>query len=335
MKSVPRAAAKLAVFAIAMVIFYFGIAQAIQRPVAGETTSYTARFTDANGLKTGDDVRMFGVQVGKVEWIELDNSIAEIGFTLQRDRVLYLDTRLAIRYQSLTGQRYVDVQQPDSAADPLPAEASIGTDKTIPSFDITTLFNGLQPVLAEFSPSALNQFAENMLAVIEGNDAGLGPALDSIETLSSYVSDRQAVLSALVSNLRQISDQIGSRSTQLITLISGIADIFTALQEKIDGVVDFAITAPPVLRPLDSLLSTLGLTTDVNNDFDDLVNAAFPDPDEALDVLGRLPGLLQGLNALVPATGTGVDLTCSNGESSPPAPLQVLLGGQRISICAR
>ncbi|MBJ8342128.1 MCE family protein [Antrihabitans sp. YC3-6] len=333
MKSLFAVTWKLTLFVAVIAVLLTFIIAAIKRPVAGDTHSYTAVFTDANGLKTGDDVRMYGVQVGKVQTIRLDDNQASVGLTVQDDRSVYDTSTLAIRYQNLTGQRYVDIQQPQQPGTEIGAGTTIGTDATIASFDITALFNGLEPVLAEFSPGALNQFAESLLAVIDGNGSGIGPALDAIETLSKYVSDRQSVISAFVANLKQISEQIGGRSPQLITLINGITQVFITLQENFDGVVDFAMTAPPVLTPLNSLLATVGLTPDTNPDLDNIVGLLFPDPDHAVEVLGRIPSLLQSLNALVPDTGPGVNLACSNGNATAPGPLQVLIAGQRISLC--
>ncbi|MEV6558193.1 MlaD family protein [Nocardia sp. NPDC051756] len=333
MKSVLAVIWRLSLFTVVMALLLAFVVQAIKRPVSGDTDSYTTFFTDANGLKTGDDVRMNGVQVGKVATINLEKNLARVGVTVQRRHDLYDTSTLAIRYQNLTGQRYVDIQQPPRPGLPLTPGATIGTDHTMPSFDITALFNGLQPVLADFSPSALNQFAESMLAVIEGNGTGIGPALDAVQKLSDYVTDRQTVISTLIANLDHISQQLGGRSPHLVTLIDGLTTVFTTLQAKFDGVVDFALTAPPVLAPINSLLTTLGLTPKTNPDLDNIIHLMFPDPDEAIEVLGRLPGLLQSLNALIPETGPGVSLTCTHGTATPPAPLQVLLHGQRISIC--
>ncbi|NMN97571.1 MlaD family protein [Antrihabitans stalactiti] len=335
MKSVVQVAWKLMLFTVVIAVLLVFVVQAVKRPVSGDTHDYSAVFTDANGLKSGDDVRMYGVQVGKVQSIALDANQAVVRFTLQRGRAIYDSSKLAIRYQNLTGQRYVDIQQPAVLSTEISAGTTIGTSQTIASFDITALFNGLEPVLAEFSPGALNQFAETMLAVIEGNGAGIGPALESIEKLSNYVTDRQAVISVLVSNLRAISDKIGGKSAQLVSLITKLSTLIATLHDKIGSIIEFALIAPPILGPINNLLATLGLTTETNPDFDTDIKLLFPDPQHAVEVLGRLPALLQTLNALIPDTGPGVNLACTNGNVSAPGPLQMLIGGQRISICKR
>ncbi|WP_431965498.1 MCE family protein [Nocardia sp. bgisy134] len=327
---------RLGLFAAAMVVLLAVVVQAITRPVDGETGSYTAEFTDVSGLKTGDDVRMFGVSVGKVAEIERAGNNARVTFTVQRDRPVYDASVIAIRYQSLTGQRYVDVRQPDRPGTPLPPGAAFGVSSTVPSFDITQLFNGLQPVIAEFSPGALNQFTESVLAVIEGNGSGIGPALDAIEKLSRYTSDRQAVIATIVANLHAISTQVGGRSPHLATLLEGIADVFSAFRVKLDGLLDFAAVAPSAMGPLNSLMETLGFTEASNPDLMTDLRLLFPDPQAALDALGRLPGLLQALSAaLPPAPGAAgpVPMSCSKGSVALPQVLSVLVAGQRIAIC--
>ncbi|UGT38835.1 MCE family protein [Nocardia yamanashiensis] len=330
-----REALRLTAFAAVMLVLLAGVVMAIKRPVSGDTADFRAEFTDANGLKTGEDVRMFGVQVGKVGDISLDHGRAVVQVNVQREHPVYDASTFAIRYQTLTGQRYIDIRQPAAPGAALPAGATIGIEHTVPSFDITTLFNGLQPVLGEFSPSALNQLAESVLAIVEGNGSGLGPALDAVARLSSYVTDQQFVISTLVSNLKAIDDRIGGRSPHLETLIQGLTNLFAVLEDKLKGLVDFALSAPPLLEPLDDLLATFGLTAGSNSDLAGLLRAAFPDPQAALDTLGKLPGLLQALDSLLPATGTGVDTTCTNGTAPVPQELRVFIGGQRIALCQR
>ncbi|MCU1646253.1 MAG: Mammalian cell entry protein [Nocardia sp.] len=332
MKSIASAVWKPVVFTLVMLLLLGFVIQAIQRPISGETREFRAVFTDASGLKSGDDVRMYGVQVGKVESIGLDHGRAVVRLTVATGRPVFTTSRLAIRYQNLTGQRYVDIQQPATPAGELAAGTTIGVEQTIPSFDITTLFNGLQPVLAEFSPGALNQFTQSMLGVIEGDGTGLGPALEAIDKLGGYVTDRQAVLSVLVANLRRVSDQIGGKSTELVALVDGITKVFTAVEAQLDGLITFATSAPSIFGPLNRLLATLGFTETTNTDLENAVRAAFPDPAETARTLGRLPGLLQSLNAQLPAD-PGVDLTCSHGAAAVPGIFEVLIAGQQVSIC--
>ncbi|MET9485462.1 MCE family protein [Nocardia sp. NPDC006630] len=334
MRSILGSAWRLAAFATVMLVVLGMVVIAIRQPVSGSTDGYRAIFTDANGLHTGDDVRMYGVRVGKVESIALEHDQAVVRLTVRRSSAIYDNSRLAIRYQNLTGQRYLDIQRDTAPAARTAPGATLGVDRTIPSFDVTSLFNGLKPVLATLSPEAINTFSESMLAVIEGDGNGVGPALDAIGRLSQYVGNRQLVISTLIQNMSEISDKIGGRSPQLVTLLGKLADVFQTLQTKIDGLIDFALTAPPVLEPIDDLLATLGLSENTNPDLDHIIRTLFPNPQEVIDILGQTPALLAALNAAVPAPG-GPAAVCGHGAAELPSALKVLVSGQRVTVCNR
>lgn len=334
MRSARSLIVRLGVFAAAMILLLVGVFQTIERPVGGESTSYTAIFADANGLQAGDDVRVYGVRVGKVGGLELDGVHARVTFTVARSRAIFTNTNFAIRYQNLSGQRYLDIQQPDRPQDELPAGATIGTDHTIPAFDITTLFNGLQPVLANLTPADLNQFATSMLAVVQGDGSQVGAALDAIDKIANhYIRDRQAVISTLVRNLAAVSDHLGNKSGSALALLSGLTDVFENLQEKTVGLTDYMVTIPPVIYPAQHMLDTVGLDKVPNPELAELLHKAFPDPQEVVDVLNQVPGVLQQLAAMVPASVDDLNPTCAHGTAPAPQPLQVLITGQRISLC--
>ncbi|GAB2544281.1 MlaD family protein [Nocardia heshunensis] len=325
-------AVRFGIFATVMVVLLVGIVAAIQRPVAGGARSFDALFTDVSGLRTGSDVRMYGVAVGKVSDIDLDGGNARVRFSVQNDRPVYEASRLAIRYQNLTGQRYIDIQQPDRAGAPARSGTTIGLEHTSGSFDITTLFNGMEPVLKEFSPEAVNQLAVNARAVLEGDGSRVGATLNAVGVLSAYATDRQAVISALLHNFDQIAQQIGGKSPEAGLLIDGISTVFVNLQKQFDGLMDAVDVAPPVLGALNNLLAALGFTHPGNPDLDADLRSLFPDPQTLLDTIGKLPAFIQSLTAAVPVRA-GVNFTCSHGQAQLPAVADILISGQRIAVC--
>ncbi|MFF0611024.1 MlaD family protein [Nocardia tengchongensis] len=329
--NVKQAAWRLALFAGVIGVVLMLVLTAIQRPVSGKTETHDAIFTDANGLKVGDDVRMYGVQVGKVKQVSLEGAKARVQVSIKTDSPVYDNSKLAIRYQNLTGQRYIDLQQQPQPGARLAAGARVGEDHTVPSFDVTQLFNGLKPVLQTISPEAINQFSASMVALIEGDGSGLGPAMDAIGKLASYVDNRQQVISALIHNMSDLSDRLGGRVHYLVPLLKQLSDIFEALQQNIGGLAQFAITAPSVLRPIDNLLRTLGI--DSGSDVDALIRRIFPDAKEAVAALGRLPAVLSAADAALPAGPSGWKPLCSKGTAELPPVVKVLVSGQQVAIC--
>ncbi|WP_067574706.1 MlaD family protein [Nocardia acidivorans] len=331
--TVKGAALRLGLFTTVIVVVLMLVIAAIERPVSGDTETHDALFTDANGLKVGDDVRMYGVQVGKIKHIELEGTKARVQLSVKTDAPIYDNSKLAIRYQNLTGQRYIDLQQQPRPGQRLAAGKRIEIDHTVPSFDVTSLFNGLKPVLATISPEAINQFSASMVALIEGDGSGVGPAMDAIGKLASYVDNRQQVIGTLIRNMSDLDDRLSGRVHYLVPLLARLSDIFQALQSNIGGLAQFAMTAPSVLGPIDSLMRTLGI--DSGSDVDALIRRIFPDAQEAVEVFGRLPAVLAAADASAPANAGGWKPVCSRGNAEVPPVLGVLIAGQRVAVCNR
>ncbi len=209
---------RLVIATAVAVILLIVVSNAIRQPVAAEQRSYTAEFTDASGLHLDADVRVRGgVRVGKVSTVELrrraGQSVAEVTFTLDRRYGVVSATRLGIKFQALTGLRYVDVVNPSEQYSTAELVTQVPTRMTQPSFDVTALFNGLQPVFATLRPEEIDAFAENAANYFTGDGSGLEPLLDSIrKKIAQFASDRQQVIATLLNNLSALADTMGGHS---------------------------------------------------------------------------------------------------------------------------
>ncbi|MBH0781024.1 MlaD family protein [Nocardia bovistercoris] len=323
---------KLAVAAALSVALFAIVLSAITNPVDGETSLYTAEFTDVSGLHVNGDVRTKGVRIGKVRSIELirdgSRSKAEVEFSLADSYRLFDNTVLAVKYQNLTGVRFIDLETPEHAGRAvrrLPATA------TRPSFDITELFNGLQPVLDTMSTEQINTFMANAITLLQGDGSGLAPMLDSVERLADLARDREQVISTLVANISRIADSMGGRSPQVVGFLHSlsfpIAKAMTVLQE-------FPKTAaygPEFLTPVHRLLDELGL--DPNMNVDELVGRAFASTSSAAEALRLLPVAFAGLQLPQLTTPAAGALKCGNGVVQLPTEVRVLLNGSEVVVC--
>ncbi|GAA4400417.1 MCE family protein [Tsukamurella soli] len=341
MKSIRATIIKVAIFAVVMLLGLVLIMQALTRPVTGKLDSFHGMFKDVSGLKVGDDVRMLGVQVGKVTHVGVKQSAdhrdtaAQVDFTVQNSHKLPSGTKLAIRYQNLTGSRYVDLETPaQGGGAPLPSGATFSTSDTIPSFDITSVFNGLKPVLATLATSDINHLAQSILAVVQGNGNGIGPVLESVDKLVSVSNDRQRVLTTLISNLGQISQQIDGNSPGLARVLTDL-DVFSrSLAAGSTEIRQWSDTTSGVVRSANGFLAALGLTPDTNPALDAVIANALPTAEQVVDVLADIPGLISLLNSVMAQpTSKDVDLKCTKGQASLPGLMNVFVAGQRITVC--
>ncbi len=326
---------RLALSAVLAVSLGIVVIAVLRPPVAGETRSYAAEFTDASGVRVGTDVRVRGVQVGKVESVKPvrhgGQSLAEVGFTLQNRFGVGSSTRLAIKFQALTGLRYLDVIDPldVGAGDPATRLVMrISTDMTQPSLDITTLFNGLQPVFATLRPEEINAFTDNVSTLLSGNGGGVGPMLDSIRRLTEFVSDRQSVISALMGNLSALSDSVGGRSREFIQLLDWANRPLDAALNVLDEFRKSDLYGPQFTQAVVRVLNSLGITPDA--DIDDGLDKALTNVNDAIDDFKMIPVVWENIG---PPSATGDLVPCSRGRAQLPATMDVLLNGQRVVLC--
>jgi len=325
---------RLAVAIALAVVLFILLANTLTNPVAVQTRDYTADFTDASGLHPDGDVRVRGVRVGKVNSVDLarvnGQNVARVQMTLDEKYGVVGITRLAIKFQALTGVRYIDVTNPAEGYRAGDVVTQIPTSMTRPSFDVTALFNGLQPVLATLSPEEINTFTANAASFLTGDGSGLEPLLESIRRLTEFISDRQEVVATLIQNLSNIAKGIGGTSDKFIHLVD-------LANQPVDGALSILdefrkdLVYQDFFNPVIQLLHNVGLRNGVN--IDEGFDRAFSNLDNFFDAFKLVPVINENIP---PPSNDGTEIEpCSRGNFQLPETMDVLLNGQRVVLCNR
>lgn len=320
--------------AVAVVLFIL-LSNTLTNPVAINTRTYTAEFTDASGLHPDGDVRVRGVRVGKVESVDLarhdGQNVAQVKFTLDQQYGILAISRLAIKFQALTGVRYLDVTNAAEGYTAADLVTQVPTSMTQPSFDVTALFNGLQPVLATLSPEEINTFSANAASFLTGDGSGLAPLLDSLRRLTEFVSDRQEVVATLMSNLSQVADAIESKSKQFIHIIDLLNQPVDAALTILDEFRKDFLFGKDFFDPVVRLFNSAGLKPGIN--IDEALDRAFSNLDRFFDAFKLVPVMNENIQP--PGENNDTVEPCSRGRFQLPETMDVLLNGQRVVLCNR
>lgn len=318
--------------AIVFVVFIV-IMNVLRQPVAGETRVYTAQFTDASGLRVDADVRVRGVRVGKVQELSLERSsgqsVAAVRFSLDDRYGVAPTTRLSIKYQALTGLRYLDITDSTESAAAVESMTTIPVSMTLPSFDITTLFNGLQPVLATLSPAEIDTFTDNAANLLTGDGGGLAPMLDSIRKLTEFTSDKQQIIATLMANLNAVADEIGGHAGDFIQILDWVNRPVDASLEVLDEFRKSELYGPGFTGAASRLLLNMGFDGETA-DIDRGLDRAFTVLDDFTESVKKIPVVWDDIG---PPVAPGEPLPCSKGRTQLPESMDVLLNGQRVILC--
>ncbi|MFD9943487.1 MCE family protein [Nonomuraea sp. NPDC059023] len=282
MREVTAPLIKSIAFVVVTVLATLALAISVANSDLGERTTYRARFTDVAGLNTGDSIRIAGVRVGQVEAIAIvDRRVAEVEFSVERDRRLPASATATIKYLNLVGQRYIDMAQGEgTAGGTLSAGATIPLDRTTPAINLTELFRGFQPLMRALSPDDVNKLAGELIQVLQGEGATVEGLLRTIGELTSSLAAKDDLIGEVIKNLDTVVATVNARDKELTTLVVTLRRLMSGLAAD--------------RRPIGQAIGALGeLTTSTAGLLADSREPLRRD----IDQLGRLAG---NLNADAP-----------------------------------
>jgi phospholipid/cholesterol/gamma-HCH transport system substrate-binding protein len=222
---------KLAIFTV-ISLLVTGLLAAIMGNVGfGAGTTYQAIFSTASMLQKGDDVRVAGVSVGEVKKVEHhDRTQALVTFRVQADVPLTTASTAEIRFLNLVGDRYLALEEgSDKTAAPLESGGTIPIEQTRPALDLTTLFNGFQPLFQALNPKQINDLSLNLVQVLQGEGGTVQGLLQKTASLTNTLADRDQLIGEVVDNLTTTLTTVDSRHQELNDLVVGLKDWMTDL----------------------------------------------------------------------------------------------------------
>ena len=104
---------RLGIAALVLLIFTVMIFVVFGQFRFDRTNTYTAEFSNISGLREGQFVRASGVEIGKVDSVELldGGKRVRVDFNIDRSVPLYQSTTAQIRYLDLIGNRYLELKR--------------------------------------------------------------------------------------------------------------------------------------------------------------------------------------------------------------------------------
>ncbi|MGU3653840.1 MCE family protein [Mycolicibacterium sp. A43C] len=201
------------------------------------TTGYSAIFENASGLRTGQFVRAYGVEVGKVEGVTLidGGQRVRVDFEVERNLQLFSETTAAIRYLDLIGNRYVELRRGDSNT-VLPAGSTIPLERTEPALDLDALVGGFRPLFKSLDSNKVNNIANSIITIFQGQGGTINNILDQTAELTSALADRDQAIGEVITNLNTVLDTTVKHQKQLDDTLVNFEALITGLKNRADPI---------------------------------------------------------------------------------------------------
>ena len=224
-----RTAFKVAIFTTVMLLVLAGLVVTFGQFRFGSTNTYHAEFVSVSRLKTGQDVRIAGIAVGTVKDIAIDGDHAQVSFTVDRRQQLYTSTRAAIRYQNLTGDRYLEILAGPGDLRKLPPGAMIPRSNTEPALDLDALLGGLRPVLKGLDGAKINAVSNALIELLQGKGGTLSAVLAHTADFTNTIASRGQLIDHTIDNLNTVLAAADQKSVDLDTSVDQLQQLITTL----------------------------------------------------------------------------------------------------------
>jgi len=208
-------------------------------------THVVAYFENSNGIYDGDDVRIVGVTVGRIESIEPQPEQVKISFWYDSKYKVPADAKAAILSPTLVTARSVQLTPAYTGGPVMKSDAVIPRERTA------------VPVEWDEVRQQLEKLAETLQPTEPG---GVSPLGSLINTTADNLRGEGANIRDTVIKLSQAVSALGDHSTDIFSTVKNLAILVSALQDSTN-----------VMRQLNQNLATVtGLLAD---DPDEVANA--------------------------------------------------------------
>ncbi|MDT5239731.1 MAG: phospholipid/cholesterol/gamma-HCH transport system substrate-binding protein, partial [Mycobacterium sp.] len=211
----------ITVAAVALALALVAGAAILVRQVFFGPTKISALFSTATSIYPGDEVRVAGVRVGKIDAIEPLGTQAKIVMSIDRGVSIPADAKAVIVAQNLISARYVQLTPSYRNQGPTMADAAeIPSDRTAVPVEWDEVKTQLMRLATELGPksdvsgTSVGRFIDSAANSLDGNGAKLRQTLAELSGVARILADGSGNIVDIVKNLATFVAALRDSNTQ-------------------------------------------------------------------------------------------------------------------------
>lgn len=235
-----------------LALMLVGAFKADQLPLIGGGDTYYANFTEAGGLKVGQEVRVAGVSVGNVKEIELQGNHVHVRFVLDKGTDFGTESGAQIKVKTLLGAMFMALTP--SGPGQLPKNSTIPVDRTIAAYDVVQAFSDLSETTGEINIPQLSESLDALSELSEDTPDEFRGAIKGVSSLSSNLAARDEQLNTLLVGLKKVTGVLNSRNEELETLFEDSDVLFQAIAARRESIHQLLVSTTSLSNQLRGLV---------------------------------------------------------------------------------
>jgi phospholipid/cholesterol/gamma-HCH transport system substrate-binding protein len=217
----------------------------------------TGSFKNSQELKRGDPVKIAGVEVGRVEDVQLVLDRAKVVMRINSKYDIKQDAKVTIKFTGLMGQNYVAITDGTSAAG-IVSHKTGGDLDTTEQPDLSSIMvkldnvaSGVEGLTKSFSPENISTLLGPILNFVTAEQTNLHAIISNVRTVSEDVATGKGTVGLLIkdralydsayttmTNIQAVTAEVKTDVNNLMTQASGVVGQASGIMNQARTIVD-------------------------------------------------------------------------------------------------
>lgn len=322
-----RGNARIGLAAMLLLALVAGVVVMLRASEVDRRTTVVAYFDNSNGIFVGDEVRILGVPVGRIDKIEPQPERVRITFWYHDKYQVPADAKAVILSPSLVTARAIQLIPAYTSGPELQNNAVIPEDRTAVPVEWDDLRQQLERLAETLQPtqpggvSTLGSLVTTTANNLRGQGANIRDTIIKLSQAISALSDHSSDLFSTVKNLSILVSALQSSGDLMRQLNQNLASATGLLADDPNEVGNAVSAINAVVGDVQRFVAdnreSLGTTSDKLASVSTALNNSLPDIEQTLHIA---PNEMQNfLNIYQPAQGTLSGAQAYNNFANPIA----------------
>lgn len=271
------------------------------------------------GLQSGSDIKIRGVNIGKVAGVSLRDGRAWVAMDIDADQQVPRSAEAVVRPKTLFGEKFIDIVPGEGEESGPFYEPDETIEKTLGGFELERVLADLYPILEAIDPAELVV----VLGTLADAGDGLGPVINrtivNFATLAELYANHSGEIGESLDDLALLTATLEGRADDLVRGAEDLNAALPVLNQRDD---ELAVVLDQTAR----LSSDLAELFEANREF---IRTSFDEGARGLSALNedraKLRPVVVSLRQYVQTVAES--LTVEVGDGTLMAKVRAILGG--------
>ena len=192
-------------------------------------------------MEPGNDVKLRGVVVGRVDGIGPDAAAASLRLDINSDQLEYIPANVEAEIKATTvfGNKFVELIVPNDPSPARLAEGDVLMARNVAT-EVNTVFENLVGVLRQVDTAKLNAVLSALAEGVRGQGETLGEAITAGDEVLKQLNPRSETIREDWRALKEFSDTYGAAAENIVNVLDAVSTTSTTItdhQKQLDSLL--------------------------------------------------------------------------------------------------